>query len=323
MLDLDVFTSSDKQTIDAWWKQLRPWLTIGYLVVAVILLVLSASGYIRLLNEVGKVFGGFTWAIDPDNQGGIVVVSALPQTPPLEVAANSLTNTIDIIAVNHSSGVTGLVQAYQHARPGDTITYTVQQNNGTQFTFTRPAVIYTQDMWWQSYGLPLLAGISWLVIGFIVLAGAPEWAGAVEGLTMLPPAMLLLLYSHWGNIQTPYPQDTVFQLLWVPSFALLGAAFIHLSLTFRPETIQSPRKPRMMMDGLPYLPLIVLVVYELSTFFVKGYVPTRTNLILNLGYGGIGGLLSVCIGVVSLIRISRPEKQGSEDGTTMPITPHI
>jgi len=116
--------------------------------------------------------------------------------------------------------------------------------------------------------------------------------------------MLFLLYSHWGNVQQAYPEDIVFQLLWVPSFALLGAAFIHLSLTYRPEAMSTTRAPRLTVDGLPYLPLIALVAFEWSSYLIKGDVPTRLNFLFSLGYGVFGGVLSLCIGFMSLLRVS-------------------
>ena len=160
-------------------------------------------------------------------------------------------------------------------------------------------------MWFENYGLTLLAGISWLLVGTLLLVTARDWTGAVEGITLLPPAMLFLLYSHWGNVQQAYPADIVFQLLWVPSFALLGAAFIHLSLTYRPEALSVPRRPRLMVDGLPYLPLIALVAFEWSSFLIFGKVAGRPHFIVALSYGVFGGVLSFVIGVISLLRVSR------------------
>jgi anti-sigma regulatory factor (Ser/Thr protein kinase) len=122
---------------------------------------------------------------------------------------------------------------------------------------------------------------------------------------MLPPAMLFLLYSHWGNVQRAYQPDAVFQLLWAPAFALLGAAFIHLSLTYRPEAFSAHRKPSLRIDSLPYLPLIALVAYDVSSYLIRGSVPTRLQFIMALGYAVLGGVLSLIIGVGSLLRISR------------------
>src|SRR5437588_9220819 len=122
---------------------------------------------------------------------------------------------------------------------------------------------------------------------------------------MLPPAILFLLYSHWGNVQQAYQPDAVFQLLWAPAFALLGAAFIHLSLTYRPEALSAHRKPSLKIDGLPYLPLIALVAYDVSSYLIRGSVPTRLQFIMTLGYAVLGGVLSLIIGIGSLLRISR------------------
>lgn len=272
-----------------------------YLVVALALLFISATGHIRLLGEVGKMFGGFIWAADTDGQ--VVVVSTPSQLPPSKATANSLTSNTHILTANNQVGATGLANVYAHAHQGEPITYTLLNSNGTQTVFTRPAAIFTWDMWWQNYGLAFLAGLSWLVIGAILLATAQEWTGAIEGITLLPPAMLLLLYSHWGNVQTAYPADAVFQLLWIPSFALLGAAFIHLSLTYQPEALSIGRMPRMAVDGLPYLPILALLAYEWSSYIFFGqHVPTRPNLTISLSYGVIGGVISFIVGIRSLIR---------------------
>ncbi len=287
---------------NTWWQRLRPRLTLIYFLVASILLGMSITGQARLLNEVGNTFGGFFWAID-NTDGQVVIVSTPPQLPPLPISADSLTSNNRILSVNGIHGTMALTRVYQHAHPEDPITYTIQ-HNGTMQTFQRNATAFTLDMWWQNYGLALLAGLSWLIVGGILLATAHDWSSAVEGLTLLPPAMLFLLYSHWGNVQQAYSADAVFQLLWVPSFALLGAAFIHLSLTYRPEALSSVRTPRIIVDGLPYLPLLALLAYEWGSLLFFGYVPTRINLTASLGYGVIGGVVSFGIGINSLIRVS-------------------
>ncbi|HTI13771.1 MAG TPA: hypothetical protein VL461_04255 [Dictyobacter sp.] len=295
----------EKAKTHIWWQYIRPRFTILYTAIAIILLLISGIGHLRLLQEVHKTFGGFTWTIDPDSQGGeIVTIATPPQLPAFTLPANSLTNNTHIIAINHIPGWQQMVQVYQHAHPGEQITYTVQMNNAPTQTITRPIATFTLDMWWQTFGMTFLAGLSWLIVGIILLAMAREWTGAVEGITMLPPAMLLLLYSHWGNIQTPAFPDAVVQLLWIPSFALLGATFIHLSLTYRPESIGQVRRPSFKRDALPYLPIVLLLLYEWISFVRIGHVPIRTNLLLSLGYGAIGGIISCSIGVSSLLRIS-------------------
>ncbi|MBV9232360.1 MAG: hypothetical protein JOZ18_23835, partial [Chloroflexi bacterium] len=162
-------------------------LTMLYMVVALALLIISAAGHLRLLNEVGKVFGGFFWAIDTG--GRIVVVSTPPQLPLFEAGAESLTTNSHIVAVNKVTGETGITQVYQRAQPGDAISYTISSNNNAHASITRPAERFTLDMWWQSYGMALLAGISWLLVGAFLVATAREWTGAVEGITLLPPAL--------------------------------------------------------------------------------------------------------------------------------------
>ena len=273
----------------------------------------------RILSDVGKTFGGFFWAIDTDGQ--VVIVSTLSQSSSLEASANSATSTHTIVGIevtNKQGHVTfnwqqnsqqqstvPLSAAYKHAQVGDTITYTIKNSSAGQYYSSLPAITFTIDMWWQGYGLALLAGISWLLVGTILLATAHDWTGAVEGITLIPPAMLFLLYSHWGNVQTAYNADLVFQLLWVPSFALLGAGFIHLSLTYRPEAMLSPRRPRIVTDGLPYLPLIPLVAFECSSLLIFDKFAGRSQFIIALSYGTLGGILSFGIGVISLLHVLR------------------
>ena len=294
-----MFNTSERTT-DTAWRQLRLRLTLTYLVVALILLFLSGIGHVRLLNQVGRTFGGFFWAIDTDSQ--VVVVSTPPQLPPFAVPPSSLTRLDHIVGVN-SQPVSALSNVYQHAKPGDLITYTVQQN-GKLASIKHPAVTFTWDMWFQSYGLTLLAGLSWLLIGFILLARAQNWTGVVEGITLLPAAMLFLLFSHWGNVQQAYHADVVFQFMWLPAFALLGAAFIQLSLTYKPEAIRESRSPRLTIDVLPYLPLIALLAFDVFSYLFRGSVPGRMQFIFSLGYAVFGGLLSLVIGITSLLRIS-------------------
>ncbi len=293
-------------TNNSWWRHLRLRLTLLYVIVACILLLLSAIGHVRILSQVGQTFGGFFWGIDTDRQ--VDIVSVPPQLPPLEASPGSLTGIDHIVSVKVNGriymGISAMSAGYQQARPGQLITYVVQQN-GKMVSFSLPAVTFTWEMWLQNYGLALFAGISWLLMGGILLATAKEWTGAVEGITMLPPAMLFLLYSHWGNVQRAYQPDAVFQLLWAPAFALLGAAFIHLSLTYRPEALSMHRKPSIRIDSLPYLPLIALVAYDVSSYLIRGSVPTRLQFIMALGYAVLGGVLSLIIGVGSLLRISR------------------
>ena len=309
--------SSLPATTDTWWQRLRPRLLALYAIVALILLLLSVLGQMRILGDVGKTFGGFFWAIDTDGQ--VVIVSTLPQSASFGASASSATSTDTIVGVEvtnkqgqvifnwqpgrQQQGVVPLADAYNHAHIGDTITYTIQHSDASQNRSSLPAIAFSIDMWWQNYGLAFLAGISWLLVGTMLLATARDWTGAVEGITLVPPAMLFLLYSHWGNVQTAYSAGIVYQLLWVPSFALLGAGFIHLSLTYRPEAILSPRRPRLLTDGLPYLPLIALVAFEWSSLLLFGRVPGRPHFIIALSYGALGGVLSFGIGLISLLRV--------------------
>ena len=294
-----MFNSYESQT-DTTWRPLRLRLTIVYLVIALLLLLLSVAGNYRLLSQVGHTFGGFFWAIDTDKQ--IVVVSTPPQLPPIALSPGSLTSLDHIVKVN-GQPASEISNVYQHTSPGHLITYTVQQNDKLM-TFTYPAVTFTRDMWFESYGLTFIAGICWILVGFILLARAPNWTGAVEGITLLPVAILFLLFSHWGNVQQTYPADLVFQFLWTPAFALLGAAFIQLSLTYRPEAMREPRSPRMTIDVIPYLPLVGLLAFDFFSYLLHGSVPGRLQFILSLGYAVFGGILSLTIGITSLLRIS-------------------
>ena len=105
-----MYTSAE-HTIDTWWQQLRPILTVLYAVIALVLLIISGTGQARLLSEVGHVFGGFFWAIDTDGQ--VVVVSTPPQLPPFGASASSLTSVDRIIGVN-GAPVSALTSVYQH-----------------------------------------------------------------------------------------------------------------------------------------------------------------------------------------------------------------
>ena len=178
-------------------------LTLVYLFVALALLILSGTGHARLLSQVGHTFGGFFWGIDTDRQ--VVVVSTLPDLAPFPVAPVSLTSQSILTGVNDGN-ITSLSSVYQSSRPRTNIIYTVQQNGNT-YDIRYPTAIFTASMWFNSYGWALIAGLIWLIVGALLLATAPEWTGAVEGMTLLPPAMLFLLFSHWGNAQQAYPAE--------------------------------------------------------------------------------------------------------------------
>ncbi|HEY3993968.1 MAG TPA: hypothetical protein VGM01_13965 [Ktedonobacteraceae bacterium] len=290
------------------WKHLKFRLLILYLLASLVLLTISLLGQLRLLNEVGHTFGGFIWGLD--SEGRVVVVSTLSGQPAFAGEPSSLGTSETIVRVD-GQAPSAMPTIYQHAQPGHLIRYTLSEN-GRNRVVQYPAETFTFDTWLQSYGLALVAGLCWLLIGGILLLTAGEWVGAVEGMTLFPVAMLFLLYSHWGNVQTMYPMDAVLQLLWFPSFALLGAGFIHLSLTYRPEAIGVGREPNMKLDVLPYVPLIALEAFTIGLFLIRGSVPTRLEVVLDLGYGALGGLISLCIGVTSLVRIGlRPSSADS------------
>ncbi len=315
MLDYVVSTLS-LATTDSWWQGLRPRLTIIYALLALFLLIISVTGNVRLLGEVGQTFGGFFWAIDTN--GHVVIISSSDQSLTTDASASTLTSNDYIAGVTvkntngraifswqqHGHATTApLSAAYAHAAPGDLITYTIQQNT-TQTHTSIAAEQFTFEMWLQSYGIALLGGMSWLLVGFLLLMASQEWMGAVEAITFLPPAMLFLLYSHWGNVQQAYPTDAVIQLLWIPAFALLGAAFIHLSLTYRPDAMSSHRRPTFVIDALPYLSLLALLLFEWASYLLFGSVASRPNFIIALSYGVIGGMLSAGIGCFSLLRLT-------------------
>jgi signal transduction histidine kinase len=291
--------NSSANPINTWWKTLKFRLLLFYLLVSVGLLAISLLGQIRLLHEVGHTFGGFVWGLNTDRQ--VVFVSTLSGSSDFAGVPSSLVRDETITRVNGQDPST-LTSVYQHARPGQLITYTLEVNGRSQ-TVRYPAAVFTTDLWLQNYGLAFIAGFCWLLVGAVLLFTAREWVGAVEGLTLLPVAMLFLLYSHWGNIQTAYPMDAALQLLWFPAFALLGAAFVHLSLTYRPEVIGAARSPSLSLDALPYLPLVALEAFIGGLFLIRGSVPTRLEAELCLGYGVLGGSVSLVIGVISLVRI--------------------
>ena len=271
--------NSSANPINTWWKTLKFRLLLFYLLVSVGLLAISLLGQIRLLHEVGHTFGGFVWGLNTDRQ--VVFVSTLSGSSDFAGVPSSLVRDETITRVNGQDPST-LTSVYQHARPGQLITYTLEVNGRSQ-TVRYPAAVFTTDLWLQNYGLAFIAGFCWLLVGAVLLFTAREWVGAVEGLTLLPVAMLFLLYSHWGNIQTAYPMDAALQLLWFPAFALLGAAFVHLSLTYRPEVIGAARSPSLSLDALPYLPLVALEAFIGGLFLIRGSVPTRLEAELCLG----------------------------------------
>src|SRR5258708_35640028 len=94
-----VVSTSNISTIDEQWRKLRLRLTLIYIAIGLLLIIMSGAGHIRLLNEVGRTFGGFFWAID-NTDNHIAVVSTPPQVPDMPVSAESLTGSAHIIAAN-------------------------------------------------------------------------------------------------------------------------------------------------------------------------------------------------------------------------------
>lgn len=291
--------NSSANPTDARWKTLKVRLLLCYMLISAGLLALGMLGQLRLLHEVGRTFGGFAWELNTDGQ--VVLILPLAGQPPFAGESPSLLTDATITQVNGQSPI-ALPSIYQRVRPGQLLTYTLQVNGHPQ-TMRSPAATFTPDLWLQNYGLALIAGLCWLLVGAILLSTARAWTGAVEGLTLLPVAALFLLSSHRGNIQTAYPLDAVLQLLWFPCFALPGAAFVHLSLIYRPEMVGVARSPALRQDGLPYLPLIALQAFLIGLYFLRGGVPTRLEVGMCLGYSALGSSVSLIVGIYSLLRI--------------------
>src|ERR1700674_479581 len=128
MLHWNVSISSIRTT-DTYWIRWRHWrlrLTLCYLVLATALILISGVGHLRLLGEVNRTFGGFFWAIDTNGQ--VVVVSTPPQLSPFGAFTSSVASNDTIVAVNGKRAASNISSIYQHARPGDTITYTILHN---------------------------------------------------------------------------------------------------------------------------------------------------------------------------------------------------
>jgi anti-sigma regulatory factor (Ser/Thr protein kinase) len=288
-----------RRTTQRGWKTLKHRSLIIYLLISATLLTIGMLGQFRLLNEVKHTFGGFIWELDTDRQ--VIIVSTIFGQPSFAGQRFSF-STSDILTRVNGQSPLEMPKIYRQGREGQLITYTFT-SNGISRTIQYPATVFTYTMWLQNYGLALLAGICWLLVGGILLATAREWSEAVEGLTLLPMAMLFLLYSYWGNIQSANPTDPVVQLLWFPAFALLGATSLHLSLNYLPEIIGVNRLPEIKLDAIPYLPLIVLEAFYVGMFFIRGSVPTGVMVLPNLGYGLLGSIVGLIIAIISLIRI--------------------
>jgi anti-sigma regulatory factor (Ser/Thr protein kinase) len=298
--------NSSANPSDTRWNTLKVRLLLCYMLVSAGLLALGMLGQLRLWHEVGRTFGGFIWGFDSGGQ--VVLILPLAGQPTFAGELSSLLTDETIIQVNGQSPA-ALTSIYQHARPGQMVTYTLQVNGRTQ-TMRSPAATFTPDLWLQNYGLALVAGLCWLLVGATLLSAARAWTGAIEGLALLPVAALFLLYSHRGNIQSAYPPDAVLQLLWFPCFALVGAAFVHLSLIYRPEVLGVARSPVLRQDGLPYLPLIALQAFLIGLYFLRAGVPARLETVICLGYGAVGGSVSLMMALVSLVHLFQGHATG-------------
>lgn len=291
--------NSSAHPTDTRWNTLKVRLLLCYLLVSAGLLALGMLGQLRLWHEVGRTFGGFLWGLDTNGQ--VLLIVPLAGQPAFAEEPFSLLRDETITRVNNQSPA-ALSSVYQHVRPGQLVTYTLQVNGHTQ-TMRSPAATFTSDLWLQNYGLALIAGLCWLLVGAALLSTASAWTGAVQGLTMLPVAALFLLTGHQGNIQTAYPPDVVLQLLWFPCFALLGAAWVHLSLIYRPEVIGVARMPTLRQDGLLYLPLIALQAFLIGLSVLRAGVPTRLEAAICLGSGALGGAVSLTVSILSCVHL--------------------
>jgi len=292
---------SSAHPTDTRWNTLKVRLLLCYLLVSAGLLALGLLGQLRLWHEVGRTFGGFIWGLDTD--GRVLLVVPLTGQPDFAGEPFSLLRDETIIRVNNQ-GPAALTSIYQHVRPGQMVIYTLQVDGHTQ-TMRYPAATFTSDLWLRNYGLALVAGLCWLLVGAALLSTANAWTGAVQGLTLLPVAALFLLSGRQGNIQTAYPPDAVLQLLWFPCFALLGAVWVHFSLIYRPEAIGGARSPALRQDGLPYLPLLALQAFLIGLYVLRAGVPERLEAGICLGSGALGGGVSLVVSVISYVRLSQ------------------
>lgn len=293
-----------------WWKKLKFRLLMLYLLISLALLVVSLPGQVRLAREVGRTFGGFVWVLNANGQAAVLATLSGPF--PFPGGPSLLSDGATIARVNGQDPAT-LPALYQHTRPGQQFSYTLIEN-GQRFTVEYPTTTFTLALWWQDYGLALVAGLCWLLVAGLLLVTARAWEEAVEGLVLLPLAMLFLLSDYWGNIQAVFPLNPVLQLLWFPALALLGASLLHLSLTYRPEVVGVGRAPERKLDGWPYLPLIALAAFHLGLFFLRGSVPTRLEVLLDAGYALVCGLVALAVSLLSLIKIGiNRSKVGAAD----------
>lgn len=296
------------------WDTLKIRLLLFYLLASLLLLILSLVGQLRLLNEVGHTFGGFLW--EPGAEKQVVVIATFTDQSAF-AGEPLLPGSGAIIASVNGQPSSVMSDVYRRARPGQLITYTLAGHDRSH-AVTYPAEVFTPALWWQIYGLALAAGLCWLLVGGWLLGTARTWNGAVEGLTLLPVAALFLLVSRLGNVQTAYPLDAAFQLLWFPALALLGAALVHLSLVYGPGTMGVERGPGVRLDACPYLPLLALEAFHLGVFFLHGSIPTSWEIALDGGYGLLGCLVALVIGVVSLVRpFSAPGMSGRQAGDVL------
>jgi signal transduction histidine kinase len=95
-----------------------------------------------------------------------------------------------------------IINRWQQLRPRLTVFYTIAALAlliiGTIWHMHQPGQPGGLFNQWQFYGPGLLASICWLFVGGMLFGTARDWSGAVEGLTLLPPAILLLLLHNQG-----------------------------------------------------------------------------------------------------------------------------
>ena len=274
--------------------QTRKRLKIVYGLWSAVLIVITFAGLLRLAGEVGKPFGGFTWAYAEASPH--VFVGVWPWRSWTGYQAGIL--PVDrILSVDGKPPPANFGQFYEEGL-GRTITYVVERD-GRRLSISIPVISFTWMMLLESYGLTSLIGFIHLLAGFILLRREREEAFVVVSFTLLGLAMPFLSNSLHGGFRSLYYDLRLTLILYIPSYPLVGSSLLYFSLVFPRRLAVLQRRPAILW----WVYLMGLLV-GLTYFASLGSSGQRVQLwaiVLYIGYALIGSLATIIRGLYAYV----------------------
>ena len=267
------------------------WLYAGLALVGVLV---SLLGFVRLAGEVGHAFGGFIWQYD-DVRGYSVSYDvpaywAGPQ--------RGLPPYTPLLAVD-GQPPGEFAAIYAAKSPGEVVVYTA----GGQFGIARQVGVPVERFrWvdvWAAYGPIALTAYTFTIAGFMLLRTAQNTSRRIIAWGMLVGAMPAFYHTHHGSISQLYYPRPLAAVMWAPCPALLGALLIHLALVY-PHRYAALLARRWLLPTLYGLAICLALGLSFSYFgggftAVAAWQPLLTN--ASLGFMVLGALATVISGI--------------------------